>query len=359
MIVGIIAAAALAATSGPQFEYGELMVSSSANPPPPSRSADFPAGPHLFGAGTLIYVPDPADYPVNMVLNDNDRSYELELGIRTDGKIHSCRNKYDPSNSRDRNSPAIEPFCRAILRKARYEFSPGFQMDAPVGYITIDVIWSQRKQFSPEIRFVGKGQGAEFSLSYSPPSEEKKEASCYFFSNGLTDAEKKLLCTRLLADKAFTKSRKRFQKSRGHPYGHSVKGWLAAPPESRPDESLVIWHESAPSYRSIYSYGDVTPIGGTYLTPILGSFELVLSKADVPKFAVYLYSHTLSTVAIEVNKDGTAKNCRPAESSISAGLDFEACQLALKRGRFTFATDVASLREPLYLLHEVQWPSPY
>lgn len=360
MIFSIVAAA-LTATSGPQFEYGESMISTSTSPPLPSRNADFPAGPLLFGAGELIYLPDPADYPVNMVLNENDRSYELELGVRTDGKIHSCRNKYNPSITRDRSPSTIEPFCRAIMRKARYEFAPGFHLDAPVGYITIDVTWSQRKQFSPEMRFASKGQGAEFSLSYSPPFEEQKEASCYFFSNGFTDAEKRLLCTRLLADKAFNTSRKRFQKSRGNSYGHSVKGWLAAPTESRPDESLVIWRETSPAthYRSTYNYGEVTPISGTYLTSAFGTFEFVLSKADVPKFAENLYGYSSATVTIEVNKDGTAKSCRPVQSSNSAGLDFAACQLVLKRGRFIFANDTASLAEPLYLLHEVQWPSQY
>ncbi len=364
---GILLTAHLAAATGvPYFEVSPGSPSVSMMPPDRQWETGAADGPFLIGAGELLYTPNPSDFPLGKLRDDDEFGIDwaqMELSIDANGAIKKCQaTELNSSSWRFTD----ETLCPALISTSKFKYAEGFQLDAPIGYLTVSVTWQRRKHLTPNFSFTGNGKGPSLSLRYSKPKTAKEKPGCDIWSTALTVEDQQRVCDQLSAQPSFQAKLKKMPKSvyYSEDFGAYVTAWLSPGSLSDlPAENLIEWRTRGNPYRynpskDRFRYPNALPEGASILATETGYLRLSITRKDKPAFALENYVDGVSTLALEIGSDGGVKSCRPYRSSESAALDWYACKLAIARAKFVLAPG-ETITGKQYMLHDVRWDMAY
>ncbi len=322
----------------------------------PLVSKDRPAGPVIIGGGVLEIILDGNDLTPSLLSKYSEGGYyaTYELGIDPNGAVKTCKSfAYGGPSLIDTH------ICRAIGKTAQFKFTPGYELDAPVGYVPIFLSWSTRKHIADPIVFHTKDAGIPISITYTKAAKAKA-AECAIYDDDITDAEKLITCNALKQSNRFQTKLLRVKKPK---YGVSnqfwVNSWVKAKNPLPAAESTLKWgqnyYDSSPA---AYTYPNAMPANAKMITPSIGKFFMELKNSERPDLNEPKYSRYagVATLAIAINPDGSVNSCKPYISSQAAGLDIKACQIAVERGRFVFTAGKPNDTDLRYIKVPVEWP---
>jgi hypothetical protein len=291
----------------------------------PFVTKERPAGPVLVGGGQLTMEFDARDFPVDLIDEEYGNFGRYEIGFDATGKVASC-GKVDSGLE-----AAGEVVCTMIRKLARFQFAPGYELDAPAGYIPIYVNWQERVFITEPITFTKREKGIKVQLNYTYATR-KKQAECEIYDDSF-------------------KARALRSKNRSEKW---VTAWLKPKQPAPQAESVVTWSQTDYDYgQTKYIYPNAFPANAQFLTSAMGAFVWDLKFTDRPN---EINSDGTAKIALSINPDGTVNSCKPYHSSASLGLDLKACQIAKERGRFNFAPGKNTGTEIRYLAVDVNWP---
>ncbi len=325
----------------------------------PAISSARPAGPVIKDAGTVEFDFDAKDFPLDLIGKEYGSWFFLELGFDANDNLSHCNPMpFAYSINARELSPDSEHFCKIARSKLRFLYNPKYMLDAPSGYLAVNVLWNKKLFPAKPYRLSRNASGIEIK-GIITTTRSGKASNCEIWTRGLSDGEKTEICGSLGKSPLFT-SRLAACAKRGGGARKSFTAWLdAAKPAPSPESYVEVSEMRYDSTPDPYTYPGSIPTGVAMMPTGIGQFFLTLDHVDRPdkNLAAWEQAKGYASLALEIAPDGSILSCKPHIGSDNAGLDLKACEIAKARGRFVFTSGIR-IDKPHYYSAKVEWPAP-